>query len=573
MGIFSKNNSKKATTEKDTKTKLKKLRQALKIYQDAKQDIDDSVIVNNNWFFGDGWQYIKSKQSDSDSCTTPFILNACWNKHADAMDNYPMPIILEREQGDKDEAERLSKVLPLVLEQNNFKDTYSNCWWQKLKQGTAIYYVGWDNDKNNGLGDISIKRVDILRFFCEPHIDDLQDSQYIFIQSVVNTERLKKHYKVDISSDANSNTMTSYYGDYTSEQLGDKSILIDCYEKVHTETGETILHLHKFVGETLLYSSENDELLKYKGIYEHGLYPFVTDVFLSKENSTFGMGLVEICKPTQAYIDKLDYLIERNTYLSGKQRYLVKKGAGINKNDLLNMATDVVETSASLDEANFRILQANSIPSFIIGHRQEKITELKEVIGNRDFAQGGVSGGVTAFGAIAALQEAGNKLSRDIIKNSESCFEKIIYQCIELIRQFYDEPRFFRILGEDGNTDYVEFNNENLKAKKTGIDFLGNETLKQAIFDVQVVPQKKNPFSTNAHNQLIIDLYRSGAFTPQNAQAAITAVNAMMIDNKSAVIRSLKELEQSMQSLPTGQDQQMQDKKLQALLSEIQSNQ
>jgi len=78
------------------------------------------------------------------------------------------------------------------------------------------------------------------------------------------------------------------------------------------------------------------------------------------------------------------------------------------------------------------------------------IEELKETRGNRDFSQGGTTSGVTATSAIAALQEAGSKLSRDMIKGSYHAFTQIACLVIRLIRQFYDEPRAFRILGEQG---------------------------------------------------------------------------------------------------------------------------
>ncbi len=73
---------------------------------------------------------------------------------------------------------------------------------------------------------------------------------------------------------------------------------------------------------------------------------------------------------------------------------------------------------------------------------------MKETSGNRDFSQGSTQSGVTAATAIAALQEAGSKLSRDMIRGTYRAYMEECYMVIELIRQFYDEPRKFRILGE-----------------------------------------------------------------------------------------------------------------------------
>lgn len=192
----------KAKTNNDQNdAHIRDLLNELKIYQDAKKVMDQEAIANERWFESKHWQYIKGNQKEiGHEPTTPFILNAVWNKHADALDNYPEPIFLEREPGDKEEADKLSKIMPLVLEKNDFEKTYSDVWWQKLKQGTGVYYVGWDSSKEGGLGDIVIKKIDLLRFFAQPHIDNIQDSKYIFVLSIVDTELLKQQFREKRSS-------------------------------------------------------------------------------------------------------------------------------------------------------------------------------------------------------------------------------------------------------------------------------------------------------------------------------------------------------------------------------------
>ena len=62
-------------------------------------------------------------------------------------------------------------------------------------------------------------------------------------------------------------------------------------------------------------------------------------------------------------------------------------------------------------------------------------------------ANGGTASGVTAATAIAALQEAGGKLSRNMIDDGYEAFSDVVTLVIELIRQFYQLPRQFRLLG------------------------------------------------------------------------------------------------------------------------------
>ncbi len=520
-----------------------RLRKALELYRRAKQETDRNILTDEDWFRAKHWKHMKGRQTSlGHEPTTPFILNAVWNKHADAMDQYPEPIFLEREESDRPLAEKLSKIVPLVLEKNDFEKVYSDVWWQKIKHGTGIYYVGWDSSKENGLGDIVIRKVDLLRFYAQPHIDDVQQSQYIFVLSLADTAELRRRYPDrKIVSDADSITLESYFGCYDSAELADKSCLVDCYEKARNSRGKEVVHLTKMVGETILYSTKNDPAFAETGLYEHGQYPFVVDPFIPNENSLYGIGLVEISRPTQEYIDRLDYLIEANCLVSGRQRFIVKRSSGIRSEDVRDMTRDFIECDSSAEDGVIRPLQAAAFPSHVMEHRQRKVDELKEVVGNRDFSQGSTNGGVTAYKSISALQEAGNKLSRDVQKSSYRSFRQIVNLCVELIREFYDEARSFRITGADGSTSYVSLSNQKLKLQpETGLD--GSTLYRKAIFDIKIISQRKNSADAEQHNSLIRELYQAGAFTSEHAEGAVIALSAMTLENKDKIIQALEQL-------------------------------
>ena len=326
-------------------------------------------------------------------------------------------------------------------------------------------------------------------------------------------------------------------------------MVVDCYQRYRDETGKYVVHLEKIINGRIMYDSRQDPVCA-NGIYEHGMYPFVLDVFIPIENSIYGMGMIDIGKKTQSYIDKLDYIIEENALLSGRQRWLIKRGAGIKTEDFLDMSKTVIEADGSIDSDAVRDLQAQPIPSQIMTHRTEKIEEIKELLGNRDFSQGATSGGVTAYGAITALQEAGSKLARDGIKASYRAFAEIAYMVVELIRQFYTEERSFRILG-DGDTEpqYINYDNSLLKGQAVPLKVpvmaedgsIQTERFRKAIFDIRIIPQRKNPFNTISHNQMVMELFSGGAFNPDNADQAILALQNMIMDNKESMIEGIRE--------------------------------
>lgn len=510
-----------------SKEEVMHLLETFKSYRDAKESVDRKIVENENWFKGEHWRYIIGQDKDMIGYrpSGSYLLNGIWHRHAEAMDNYPSPLLLEREEGDRKKADELSKVVPLILEKGDFHNTYSDIWWYKLKQGSGVYGVFWDNSLENGLGDISIKKIDLLRFYSQPYVENIQDSRYIFVLSLCDFDVAQERYKdIDLKKGSGEMSIKSYFG---TQDIKDKALIIDCYERCRTESGKMVVHLTKIIGDKAVYSSKADPNLCESGLYKHGLYPFVVDRLIPIEGSPYGLGMIDIGKSAQAQIDKLEYLIERNALISSRPRFLVKRDGGIDGEKLSDLSVDFIECDRNVDDSVVRPLQASTLPDTVLSCRENKIEELKEIIGNRDISQGDTTKGVTAYAAISALQQAGSKLSRDAINASYRAFSDVVYMVIELISQFYTEKRSFRITGEEG-VSYLS-----IKSDK-------NEDFSAAIFDIEVAAQKKNMFDALSHNELILELFKNGAFDKENKQAAISAISAMVLDNKMGIIRSLE---------------------------------
>ena len=130
----------------------------LRKYMDGKKNLDKRIVENEQWYKMLHWEQIRDKDNGPRTASA-WLFNSLANKHADAMDNYPQPSFLPREEGDKADAEVLSKIVPVILKQNNFEQAYNDAWHDKLKSGTGVYKVFWDKDKDNGVGDIGIVDV------------------------------------------------------------------------------------------------------------------------------------------------------------------------------------------------------------------------------------------------------------------------------------------------------------------------------------------------------------------------------------------------------------------------------
>ncbi len=493
-------------------------------YREDKQPLDRRIIDNNRWFKSRYSEELTGEMPTPSTPSTPYLFNAIANKHADAMDNYPTPNVLERRQEDRGLADTLTRILPLQLEYCNFRKTYSRAWWYKLKNGASCYGVFFNPELRGGIGEIDIRKIDLLNLFWEPGVNDIQDSRFLFLTALMDKEELRQRYPSAGNEVLQSGTITvETYEEHREDQSRDKLLVVDCYYK-KKQGNKTTVELLKFCGDTILDATENKGD---QGLYAHGKYPFVLDVLYPDEDSPVGFGLVDIIKNPQCYIDRLDWIISRNAMVSGKTRYMVKDNGGLNEYELSDCSKDIIHVAGSVGEDTIRELQAKPLHSYIIQHRSNKIEELKEVVGNRDFQQGETSGGVTAYSAIVALQQAGEKLSRDMIAESYAAFQEIIYLCMELMRQFYDRPHAYRVEKEE----YLTVSNQ-IWGEKSQLAY-------PLELDISVTAEKNNPYNRAAQNQTLLELWKLGVFQPEMAESARILLSHMYLEGKEKLLEQL----------------------------------
>ena len=509
-------------------------------YKDGKSNLESRIVNDELWWELRHWEGIgqsKAKRVDRSGKevkstppqpkpTSAWLFNTIQNKHADAMDNYPEPVVLPREESDEQSAKMLSQILPVVQEYNHFEQVYSDNWWEKLKHGTAAYGVFWDSQKDNGLGDIEIRNIDLLNLFWEPGITDIQKSRNLFIVDLVDNDLLEKEYpELEGKQKGKVIDVKEYIYD-DSVDTSEKSVVVDWYYKVKTPSGRTALHYVKFVGSTLLYASQNDPEYRDRGFYDHGMYPVVLDVMYPEKGTPIGFGYVAICKDPQLYIDKLSANILENAMMATKKRFFVSDSTAINEEEFLDWNRPMVHVNGELGDQRVKEIVTQPLSDIYVTVAQMKIEEMKDTAANRDVNSGGTTN-VTAAAAIAALQEAGNKASRDMIAASYRAYTQINTLCVELMRQFYDVSRSFRITGEGNEYQFVTFDNSGLQDQVTGLDTLGNEMYRRPVFDLKIKAQKKNPFSRMEQNERAKELYSLGFFAPENAQASLIALEMM----------------------------------------------
>jgi len=528
--------------------RLAEFTKILQKYKAGKASVERRSVAAENW-----WKLRNSAEERRETdgtggfqAVSGWLHNVIVSKHADAMDAFPEPNILPREPDDRQEAQILSKILPVILEQNAFEKTYSDCVWQKLKTGTGVYRVGWDTEKAGGLGDIAIERVDLLSVFWEPGVRDIQDSAYFFHTRPVDNESLEAQYPQLKGRLRNLGFTASRFLYDDSVSMEGKSTVIDIYYK-RREAGRDVLHFCKYVGQTLLASTENDEFLAAqngleppaRGLYDHGRYPFVFDSLFPVEGSPCGYGFIDLCKNGQTQIDMLQTAFLKNSMVGALPRYFQRADGSVNEEEFLDLKNPIVHVTGNLGEDSLRIVDYRPLSGNYLEMRTSVINELRETTGNTETSAGLANAGVTAASAIAALQEASGKGSRDSTRASYRAYAEIIELCIELVRQFYDLPRQFRITGRLGIEEFVSFDNAGLRPQPLlGPDGMALG-LRRPVFDIRVIPQKSSAYTRMSQNELALQFYQLGFFAPDHSDQALACMSMMEFEGKDELMQQL----------------------------------
>lgn len=539
----------------------RKAMDTLRKYRQGKSALEARVIASEDWWRMRSWQRIQKGNQEDDKWTSAWLFNVIMGKHADAIAAYPAPAIRPREPDDREEAAKLSSVLPVILEQNDFEEVYSDSQWTKLKQGTLIWHVKWDSSKLNGLGDISVQPVDILSFFWEPGVRDLQKSKNIFLTEMVDNDLLVEKYP-ELRGKLNSNPQIQQkYNTDDVINFDNKSMVVDWYYKKY-QNGRQVLHFAKLVGDTILQSTENDTEQKYDtltlpdgsivqqpagrpmaetGLYDDGEYPFVVDALFPVEGSIAGYGYIDVGKSTQEQIDRMNQAIVKNAIMATTPRWFKRSDGSVNEQEFADWTKPFVHVDGNLGQDSLVPIQVNMLNSNYIAILQKKIEELKWTTGNTDVNNGATNSGVTAASAIAALQEASGRSSKDSTKSAYRAYARMIRMVIERIRQFYDLPRQFRIIGQRGAEQFVQYSNQGLQPQTLYGANGQPDGLRKPVFDIEVSAQKASEYTSMAQNELALQFFQLGFFNPQMVDQALSTLDMMDFDGKDSIIQKIQE--------------------------------
>ena len=541
---------------------IRKANETLQKYKAGKKNLENKIVENEQFWKLRQWEYEGKNDSSNINPATAWLWSCIQSRYSDAMDSYPTCNFQPRQQDDKTEAKKLSSIVPIILEHNRYEDVYSDIVWYTLKHGGSVQGIFWDGSKHNGLGDVVVKKIDILNFFWESGITDIQESRNIFTTELVANELLEQRYPQCVGKLGGEKTTIAKYLYDDTVDTSDKSVVVDWYYHTYVKDKKTLQYV-KYVNDIVLYATENEkqrpekvtldpqtgipltipmgESMAERGLYDHGLYPFVTMALYPVEGSICGYGLTDIGRDTQLQIDKLNKAVIENALAGATPRFFVRDDGTVNTDEYADFTKKFIKVEGQIGDEGIRPIEHKDLDSVYVNFLMQKIDEMKYITSNQDVGNGVAPNGITAGSAISALQESQGKNARSSNKTFHRAYRDVCYQIVELIRQFYDVPRTFRI-NPDGmnNEQFVQYSNAGIKPqqmKTMGIDM----GLRTPEFDIDVTSEKANPYKKMEINELAINFYNLGFFNPEMTDQALACLNMMDFTNKEEVMAKIRE--------------------------------
>ena len=401
---------------------------------------------------------MRAIRQDERSGTSPAMstLNSCVdNVVADQIDNMPQAMMIPEREETMESAEEMTDVVGFVLYHAGWPGKYQRIMEDAVVTGTGVAQVFWDDDAEDGAGMANVLCWHPEDFYPDPMYEDIQDGRACFKATHTTVGWVEEHYpaaKGFVAGDEH-----AMRDDQTTLQApgGDSrvTLLEFWYKRFDPVIRKNRVHMAQMAGGALLCSTETgfgfdmEEGEYAQGVYAHGQYPFVLYRYRDVWRRPFGSGLIHDYRQTQNAIDRYAKYIDDNARESSVQRHFIRRGSGVNAEDVADMSRTVIEWDGSDIREVLQTVQTQPLNSQVYQMMQYMADAMKQDCGQNQFARGEGGLNVTAGTAINALQQAGSKIARWHTERFKDAFREMVEMILWVLSEYMEPGRKLRIVG------------------------------------------------------------------------------------------------------------------------------
>ena len=389
-----------------------------------------------------------------------------------------------REAGDRPFCDMARTLADFIKERNKMYRKIEVHERRREMFGTGIFRVLWDFDKLDGKGIPEISPIHPDRIVVDPAITDvydIQEAQYIIEAKSKSLYSAYMEYGEEIADAIIPNydlvqnliqendeeqyvhlMIWTRYKDNGKRKLrlvemsGDGVILKDTKKEIENYNKEKEAEQEErlFKGEIKEKSEEKLEL------FPNDKYPYFFTPDMHRENTIWGKASAELILPISDQIDEIDDSTLRNARLTGNPMGLISNSSGIDPGKVTNAAGEMVLTN---DMNGFKWQAPPQIPNYILNRRTELINNDRQIVTRfSDQMIGKQQQGVSTATESLALQNSGNSMIEHKKGLLQETLSEVFEYALELALINWNTTMVFRITGDKGEDDFVEFNPDRL---------------------------------------------------------------------------------------------------------------
>lgn len=366
-----------------------------------------------------------------------------------------------------------------------------------LTTGNGFMKVYWDPskvDKSGNPGSLCYENITPFHIFVPDMLaEDIEDQPYVIHIQTRSPEWVRLNYP-NVKAQPNVMEANDILNDSFLQLVGAgdfRKNAILCYE-VWVKPGNV-----DFMPNGGMYTIIGDSIVQFVegNPYMHQQYPYVKFGHLPTARFYYDSVINDLIPVQREYNRTRGQIIEAKNRMSHPQ--IIAAQGSVDAAKINTEPGQVIYYKLGYPVPQPFPLQ--NLPAYVMQEIDRLLMDFEDISGQHQVSKGQVPSGVTAATAINYLQEQDESMLATTYANIESGMEKIGYQTLCYVKQYWDTPRIVKVVGRDGQFNAVSFQGSDLRDNT----------------DIRVEAGSALPTSKSAKQALLMDLMGQGFIPPE----------------------------------------------------------
>jgi hypothetical protein len=420
------------------------------------------------------------------------------------------------------EAVKVNRYLDYLYDRLGLSLKLKESMWHALKYSTGFWQVLWDEDGNDGKGEIAVNVIDPYDLYFDPSARSETEARYVFLAVTKTIDALKEDEKYDqevvktlkgeavtSASSVKSRLLQLEKGEYISSKDKGNIVVKECWfkekDKIRLVT----------IAEDKILRDEVTDLVR---------LPFFKLSADIEPLSLYGQGWVKNLIPVNRLLNTLESQVAEYNFIMNKGKWISDKGAGVRV--INNAQGQIIEKKRGFDVHQVTI---NALSGAIFNQIENTNRYIEDIGGAHDASMGRIPTGATSGKALEALQVGDSNNLSEIIENCEVFLEDVYEYMLFIASKKYQFARNIAPIAQTGEREFIKVIGEDAQSQPSDATRISASN----IVDVRITSWLA--MTGEARRDALKELYQLQAIDQQ------TLLDGYGIGNIADVIKRLRE--------------------------------